>query len=499
MVNRIGDSSFFRESGEVNKQYNDLAKLEAKIDALSKSIGYRFFGRGRDQVKGLRQERTDKLNALPLSDFKKLSTDKQEKIKAIVLTEFNRVKGRANQFSDRDAQVKYGKIALEHDRVYKAISKGDASAGPTLSIAKRNKNIAVKEGKNLIKVEKKEAAKAKGAEKKSQTVFAQLFGEKKVQIKTIADQDIAVSNIRGEVLSRGNRGLILTDANGGISLKKHGQYKRMGIENGKVKGQGSYGSVVAGVNKENKGTVFKLISLEKSGFDTREEKINSATKEAKLMHQMKGCKNVMSGEGFFLGDPSDMFGIKMEKMDGELTSLYGKNLPFKQKIQIARQVVAGLEQMHEKKVYNRDLKPGNILIKKSEDSSTYDVKIADFGLSCSFEDEAVGDILGTPGFMDTTLSKGQAYTAESDIYSLGGTLDFLFSEKPYPWSTLKQACEYYTGGRGDLHQEYEIWGVTPNVSRQVESLVNQCTSPSKAKRPSLQDIDRKLAELEKLC
>ena len=94
-----------------------------------------------------------------------------------------------------------------------------------------------------------------------------------------------------------------------------------------------------------------------------------------------------------------------------------------------KQILQGLDYLHEHKYIHHDIKCENILI----DRITGSIKIAD--LSCSEKlgekQEFFSKIRGTAEFMAPEVRDGH-YTFKADIYSLGMTiLQFLTLEKPY--------------------------------------------------------------------
>ena len=93
----------------------------------------------------------------------------------------------------------------------------------------------------------------------------------------------------------------------------------------------------------------------------------------------------------------------------------------------------GLQRAHEKGMVHRDIKPGNLILRK--DGARHLVKILDFGLSkvtaevpADGELTGAGRAMGTPAYAapEQALDAAAADT-RSDIYSLGGTLFFLLT------------------------------------------------------------------------
>jgi tetratricopeptide (TPR) repeat protein len=98
------------------------------------------------------------------------------------------------------------------------------------------------------------------------------------------------------------------------------------------------------------------------------------------------------------------------------TRLKDGPLPLQTALQYSSQIAAALAEAHGKGIVHRDLKPGNIMIGKTG------VKVLDFGLARSGQDETVTDsrmIVGTPAYMAPEQREGKPVDARTDIYSFG--------------------------------------------------------------------------------
>jgi hypothetical protein len=96
-------------------------------------------------------------------------------------------------------------------------------------------------------------------------------------------------------------------------------------------------------------------------------------------------------------------------------------------LDVALQVVAGLEAIHRAGILHRDLKSANIM----RDRSGL-VKLMDFGIAKALGARPVaitheGQIVGSPEYMSPEQARGGALDVRSDIYSLGVVLFELFT------------------------------------------------------------------------
>ena len=98
-------------------------------------------------------------------------------------------------------------------------------------------------------------------------------------------------------------------------------------------------------------------------------------------------------------------------------------------VEIARQLLAGLEHAHERGILHRDLKPANVMIVDCEGYPGDFVKILDFGLAkLAWPGEDKRDVtvegiaIGTPGYMSPEQAAGVPSDRRSDIYCAGALL-----------------------------------------------------------------------------
>jgi serine/threonine protein kinase len=133
-----------------------------------------------------------------------------------------------------------------------------------------------------------------------------------------------------------------------------------------------------------------------------------------------------------LGVGDDHAHIAMEYLGGgDLRAKIEAGIAERQAVQYLRQIAGALSAVHAKGVLHRDLKPGNIMLRK--DGS---IALIDFGLAKSAKSEAdISDrdgIFGTPYYMSPEQGHGNGVDERSDIYSLGIIFfEMLTGRKPY--------------------------------------------------------------------
>jgi len=127
------------------------------------------------------------------------------------------------------------------------------------------------------------------------------------------------------------------------------------------------------------------------------------------------------------------YAIVMEYVDGTtLADVIDKTgaLPIDVGVMIAIQVSSALDYAHMRGLIHRDIKPGNIIIKRNGE-----VKLMDFGIAHTRSLEALtlpGTMIGTPAYMSPEQILGQELDIRSDIFSFGIVLYEMFAGiKPF--------------------------------------------------------------------
>jgi hypothetical protein len=138
---------------------------------------------------------------------------------------------------------------------------------------------------------------------------------------------------------------------------------------------------------------------------------------------------------YSFGESAGVVYLVMEYVEGEnLGDRLRRLTKFQldETLQIARQIVDGLEAAWERGMVHRDIKPSNILIDAKDH-----VRVADFGLAKAAEaaaDETLlthtSAIVGTPHYLSPEQARGDKVDFRSDIYSLGIVLYEMLTGAP---------------------------------------------------------------------
>ncbi|KAG0640231.1 kinase-like domain-containing protein [Tuber brumale] len=219
---------------------------------------------------------------------------------------------------------------------------------------------------------------------------------------------------------------------------------------GKVLGRGGH-SVVRKHREEGIGRVRVVKSIEKSGcpFHAREFNIMA------ILNKVRAILEYRSLFVEFLGwfEDSDRLYIAMEYFEqGDLRKHLNEPLPEEAVQRITKQVLKGLQVMHEIGIAHRDLKPDNIFVVSM---SPVWVKLGDFGISkrihsdTAYRSRVCTDYYAAPEVLgiDST-SESSIYTNAVDIWSLGCVVYELL-EGARLFSSLGDIIAYYYN-KGDF-------------------------------------------------
>ncbi|CAF4592052.1 unnamed protein product [Rotaria sp. Silwood1] len=195
-------------------------------------------------------------------------------------------------------------------------------------------------------------------------------------------------------------------------------------------GQGRYGKVyVAQDRTQGKKFAVKEIPMRDPSYTEIVEN------EVKILATLKH-KNIVRYYGTAIDSRKKppIFQIIMEYVDGgSLSKLLSKYGQFSEESisMYTRQILEGLQYLHENHILHRDIKSANILI-----NSAGEIKIADFGTSKRLAGLhlCTEDIVGTPQYMspDVVVVPLMGYGPEVDIWSVGCTvIEMKTGKEPY--------------------------------------------------------------------
>lgn len=200
-------------------------------------------------------------------------------------------------------------------------------------------------------------------------------------------------------------------------------------------GTGGMSIVKKGIRKADD-KVCALKFIEK----TIVEDINILQREIDLMKKLKH-KNILELYEVFENDKQFIL-VTEYVSGGELFDkiVQAGNYSERDAALIIKQVLEGVEYMHDKKVSHRDLKPENLLCAGGEGKEIGVIKIADFGLAKSFEGSSGGGnagalttSCGTPDYVAPEVLRASPYDQCVDLWSVGVITYILLCGFPPFW------------------------------------------------------------------
>ena len=150
--------------------------------------------------------------------------------------------------------------------------------------------------------------------------------------------------------------------------------------------------------------------------------------------------------------------------------------PLEEALDIAIQVVRGLEAAHDKGVVHRDVKPANLMVNVQGQ-----VKILDFGLAQLTDRTRLthaDTVLGTPAYMSPEQVEGQPAGRTTDVWSLGVVIYEMVSGRLPFGGEHPQAVLYAI-----VHQDPEpLTALRVGVPPELDRIVNKALAKRAAER-----------------
>jgi tetratricopeptide (TPR) repeat protein len=181
--------------------------------------------------------------------------------------------------------------------------------------------------------------------------------------------------------------------------------------------------------------------------------------------------------------------IVMEYVEGEALSWTLKRGPLRPErvARIVHDLGAALDYVHEQRVVHRDVKPGNVLLRK--DGVT---KLVDLGIATASDLSRItssGMVLGTAAYMAPEQLEGGETRPATDVYALAAVAyEALTGRRPRPGRTpMEVAHQIATAPPPDLR---ELW---PDAPPAAAELLERGMARDPAERPSAGELAAELA------
>ncbi|THG99778.1 hypothetical protein EW026_g2644 [Hermanssonia centrifuga] len=232
----------------------------------------------------------------------------------------------------------------------------------------------------------------------------------------------------------------------GKAITSHGEKTIKWIK-GALIGAGSFGKVYLGMDAST-GLLMAVKQVElPTGSAPNEERkksmLSALEREIELLKDLHH-ENIVQYHSSSAED--DYLNIFLEYVPGgSVTSLLRNYGAFEEPLvrNWVRQILLGLNYLHERDIIHRDIKGANMLV-----DNKGGIKISDFGISKKVEDNLMTpgnrahrpSLQGSVFWMAPEVVKQTAYTQKADIWSVGClVVEMLTGEHPYPQLSQMQA------------------------------------------------------------
>jgi serine/threonine protein kinase len=231
-------------------------------------------------------------------------------------------------------------------------------------------------------------------------------------------------------------------------------------------GQGAMGAVYLARHEETGRRVALKLML--AGLDSNPKAQARFEREADVLKQLRHPNVVqLVAIGKFRGRPFyAMEFIEGESLDRVLERR--RRLSWQEAAEIAKQVCAALQHVHDKGILHRDLKPSNLMVTKDGK-----VKLTDFGIAKDLDRTALTSAnytVGTAAYMSPEQCRGEAdIDHRTDLYSLGVVLfELIAGRRPFEADSPVQMLMKHLRAKPPRVREF-----APDVPAELDSLIDQ--------------------------
>ncbi|XP_020718208.1 uncharacterized protein LOC101458905 isoform X4 [Ceratitis capitata] len=261
---------------------------------------------------------------------------------------------------------------------------------------------------------------------------------------------------------------------GDVKMNNHRKKLRQRFDIIKKLGQGTYGKVQLGINKET-GQEVAIKTIKKCKIEAEADLVR-IRREVQIMSSVQHPNIIHIYEVF---ENREKMVLVMEfAAGGELYDYLSerKVLSEEEARRIFRQVATAVYYCHKHKICHRDLKLENILLDEHGNA-----KIADFGLSNVFDEQnLLSTFCGSPLYASPEIVEGTPYQGpEVDCWSLGVLLyTLVYGSMPFDGSNFKRLVKQIS--QGDYYE--------PKTPSRASTLIRDMLTVSPRKRATIEQI-----------
>lgn len=248
---------------------------------------------------------------------------------------------------------------------------------------------------------------------------------------------------------------------------------------GSIIGEGGFGKVYLAINC-NSGELFAVKQVPLDLIDDQ-QKINALRREIALMETLDH-PNIVKYLGSEINE--NFLNIFLEyQAGGSIVSLISKFHQLEINIvqSFTRQILNGLEYLHQKGIAHRDIKGANVLVDLNGT-----IKLADFGTSKRLNEllsykEGCKTFTGSPYWMAPEVIQGNSggsYGCKADIWSLGAVVIEMLTGHP-PFHNLPPVTALFRIGSSSASPE-----IPQSIPNQLKDFLSFCFIRDPSKRPT---------------
>eukprot|EP01062_Namystynia_karyoxenos_P039949 TRINITY_DN290_c0_g5_i1.p1 TRINITY_DN290_c0_g5~~TRINITY_DN290_c0_g5_i1.p1 ORF type:complete len:663 (+),score=165.21 TRINITY_DN290_c0_g5_i1:102-2090(+) len=150
------------------------------------------------------------------------------------------------------------------------------------------------------------------------------------------------------------------------------------------------------------------------------------------------------------------------------------------------QTASGLQYMHDRDLWHRDIKSANMLF-----GADGTLKLGDFGLSTTYSPQGHKTVVGTPFYFAPEIMLGQEYSCKVDIWNLGVVMVELLTFKQSPVN-----CEVLQDEKKPERLMHDM--MRDGYSKKLSLLVASMLRRHPEERPSAREVLQQLDESDSL-
>mmetsp|Transcript_98791 Transcript_98791/g.175933 ORF Transcript_98791/g.175933 Transcript_98791/m.175933 type:complete len:441 (-) Transcript_98791:71-1393(-) len=248
-----------------------------------------------------------------------------------------------------------------------------------------------------------------------------------------------------------------------------------------LKGGGHAAMFCVRKHESEEASVAKVVVL--TGLDAQAQA--SAHQEVSLLKGLSAHPNLIDYRENFLDANGILFIIMSLAEDGDLRSVVTQAqavqrvIPEPAVVTWLRQVLMGLEHLHNQDVVHRDLKSSNIFLCEGRRR----IRIGDFGISTVLQSTAfASSCVGTPAYMSPELMRNERYDFHVDMWALGCiSFELATLKLPFAATSLLQLAV-------QVIERDPTWEKMEGRSEELKDLTSRLLKKDVNARPSASDL-----------